>query len=370
MSKKIANTKRSGLSVARVDRNRLDTLYYQLQDLVQESGLGEEYEQFFARPKDVASEKSIDWYTDLPGKTVPFSALPQEEASVALERFKSIVQTLSGYSEKLRQSGERSGADLLKSALNVPDQSYLYLVGDNIVVTCWGFSNAENSLVKDGDLVDSVSRAVREQSVNVEDTLRTIRQKQAGDTVPAAGEAGQDSGSSSPTSPQEAGVPAGQQIPLAQPAAEPRKKGGAGWIVPVVIGAALVLAGAFAVWYFLMHGNNKDPEGFAYLKGSLEVRDALVNENGDPVVLRITFPGSDGKGTGELVSERQICKGPASASRESDGRVRISVDKMTCPNGNDFEPFSMVCQSGTTSCVGLNKDGTVWEIETYKGDLQ
>jgi hypothetical protein len=106
------------------------------------------------------------------------------------------------------------------------------------------------------------------------------------------------------------------------------------------------------------------------LKGSLEVRDALVNESGDPVLLRITFPGSDGKGAGELVSERQTCKGPATASRESDGRVRISVDKMTCPNGNDFEPFSMLCQSGTTACVGVNKDGTTWEIETYKGGLQ
>ena len=51
MSKKIANTKRSGLSVARVDRNRLDTLYYQLIELVHESDLGENYESSLPNQK-------------------------------------------------------------------------------------------------------------------------------------------------------------------------------------------------------------------------------------------------------------------------------------------------------------------------------
>ena len=79
MGQKIACTKRAGLSVLRVERNKLDALYYQLVDLLEESGY--DYKNFFARPKDVPSEKSIDWYSDLSGNVESFSALNEELAN-------------------------------------------------------------------------------------------------------------------------------------------------------------------------------------------------------------------------------------------------------------------------------------------------
>lgn len=154
MGQKIASIKRSGLSVARVDRNKLDTLYYQLLDLIGESGY--DYQDYFARPKDVPSEKSIDWYSDLNGTVKNFDSLSDEQANEVLAKIREIGNSLNEYSEKLSNSGERSSADLVKSALKIPDRNYIYLVGNHPVITCWGFSKSDGTLAQGYDLTGSV----------------------------------------------------------------------------------------------------------------------------------------------------------------------------------------------------------------------
>lgn len=154
MGQKIASIKRSGLSVARVDRNKLDTLYYQLLDLIGESGY--DYQDYFARPKDVPSEKSIDWYSDLNGTVKTFDSLSDEQANEVLAKIREIGNSLNEYSEKLSNSGERSSADLVKSALKIPDRNYIYLVGNHPVITCWGFSKSDGTLAQGYDLTGSV----------------------------------------------------------------------------------------------------------------------------------------------------------------------------------------------------------------------
>lgn len=154
MGQKIASIKRSGLSVARVDRNKLDTLYYQLLDLIGESGY--DYQDYFARPKDVPSEKSIDWYSDLNGTVKTFDSLSDEQANEVLAKIRDIGNSLNEYSEKLSNSGERSSADLVKSALKIPDRNYIYLVGNHPVITCWGFSKSDGTLAQGYDLTGSV----------------------------------------------------------------------------------------------------------------------------------------------------------------------------------------------------------------------
>ena len=72
---------------------------------------------------------------------------------------------LENYAEQLRQSGEQSGANLITNALNIPDESYVYVLDDQVVVTCWGFSNAENSLVKDGDIVGRIKEKQETEKV-------------------------------------------------------------------------------------------------------------------------------------------------------------------------------------------------------------
>ncbi|MBQ7606698.1 MAG: hypothetical protein IJU76_01775, partial [Desulfovibrionaceae bacterium] len=165
MSKKISNTKRSGLSIARVDRNRLDTLYYQLMDLVKESELGPDYDHFFARPKDVSSENSIDWYTELTGQATAIVELSVEDAQTAVAKFEVMVQKLRERADFLRSSGDRSSADLLSNALTIPDKKYIYSIDGLIVITCWGFSNAENDIVRNGEISETIKEKITPKPV-------------------------------------------------------------------------------------------------------------------------------------------------------------------------------------------------------------
>ncbi len=205
MSQKIANTKRNGLSVSRVERNRLDTLYYQLQDILGEyknesgSDFSASPDSFFARPKDVPSEKSIDWYSDLSGKVTALSDLPPDEALKVQANYGQMVQSLEVFADKLQASGDRTGAELLRNALTIPDASYIYLVGDQIVVTCWGFSHSESTRAKDSELSDTFTRnRVEEKSKQLRDTITdnvakkreespelhdTVRQSKTGDSL-------------------------------------------------------------------------------------------------------------------------------------------------------------------------------------------
>lgn len=395
MSKKIANTKRSGLSVARVDRNRLDALYYQLLDLVKESGLGTPYEHFFAKPRDVSSEKSIDWYTELNGDAVPLSSLPEDRYAEVMERFHAMVGELNNYALSLRQNGERSGADLIKNALNIPDESYLYLVDDTLVVTCWGFSNAENSLVKDGDIVgkikekhDRIQKAFEDMQGAVEDMQGTTESVESAEapspeTPPLAEnpEPPAPAEEATPPEPQatqpevpEPPSPSTPTTPTPPPATPPAPPTHS-WFFPAITGAGLLLAGAAAAWYFLF----KDPpdktppttpaqEDMSFLQGSLKAEDMLVNEKGDPVNLELIFTGKEGKGETRISSSRQTCRGTVSAHLDQDDKDKVVMDltPLTCPDGNNFEAFTILCRRSTDTCEGFNKDGKMWDLNHEK----
>lgn len=345
MSKKIANTKRSGLSVARVDRNRLDALYYQLIDLVKGSGLGEEYVNFFARPKDVSSEKSIDWYSDIDGEPHALSSLPDEEADAAYGRFASMVRNLLAYSDKLRDSGEKSSADLLKSALSVPDRNYIYVICDQIVLTCWGFSQTGESRAKDGDITASVQEKPVEKAVSslsAQEKQEEKREESLTDVV-----------QEEPDRPEEK-----EQVQEESSERVEKKKSG---IWPVLLFLLLALIIAALAWYFL--GQNKEPkEDLSFLKGEMNVSGVLANENGDHVDLMLFFPSDDGKGASKVISARQECTGTVSAHLKGDDKVIMHLTPLVCPDNNNFSAIALECKRDGTQCVGTNEDGSTWNI--------
>lgn len=347
MSKIIANTKRNGLSVARVDRNRIDALYYQLIDLLKGGHLGAEYEHFFAKPLDVASEKSIDWYTELNGDAIPLPALAGEEYSRAVEKFADLLSHLKSYAETLRQSGERSSAELIKNALNVPDESYVYVVNGAIVVTCWGFSNAENSLVRDGDIMGLVKEKRKAPDA-------ANRQQVAAPVAP-----------STPTADM-----GGEQAQAVPPPPAPDASGRS-WLLPVLIGALLVLAGAFAAWYFLFKGKDEPTPpasvDMSFLQGTHKASGQLVNDKGEPVDLLLVFEGADGKGKSLVKSQRQQCTGTVSARFGQGDKVLMDLSPLTCPDSNNFEEaFTVECDASMNACTGIDVRGTRFNINITK----
>ena len=390
MSKKIANTKRSGLSVAKVERNRIDTLYYQLIDLVGESGLGSEYENFFARPKDVPSEKSIDWYTELNGEVQQLTTLAPDQIETIYVKTVTMQGELKKYSEKLRSQGDK--------ALNFPEKSYIYVVAGQPVITCWGFFNSEHIFVKDGDLTDTVNNRLKEEpegditgkvlesyvrpiSDEEEEVVETIDdgsgvKKTRKYTRRKKSEAKKKETPEKPASEQEESKEA-PTVVVNNNITQQKKRP---WGIILLIVLLLLLVAAVAAWFFL---NSKDSpavtsadpaatsgepsvtsgEDLSFLKGSFKAEGALSNENDELVDLEISIPNNDGTGESTIKTPSQSCKGSVSSSLGGPDEVLMKLGDIKCPNGNDFKGFILSCTKDRKKCTGSSPDGTPWTIE-------
>ena len=411
MGQKIASIKRSGLSVARVDRNKLDTLYYQLLDLIGESGY--DYQDYFARPKDVPSEKSIDWYSDLNGTVKNFDSLSDEQANKVLAKIREIGNSLNEYSEKLSNSGERSSADLVKSALKIPDRNYIYLVGNHPVITCWGFSKSDGTLAQGYDLTGSVLDQLHNEqdpelsgAVNksldtkpVSEVSDTIEVKNSGnshkqlndDTAPISTGGDEDTQSFSggkndevdpiPTSGTDTqafsggendgvdpipagGVGAGTQSTSVDMSEADNKQGetkkSKWWLYLLIL--LLLLLFLLLLWWLLMREPNTEKDDFSFLKGTLRVKDVLENEKGQLVDMKLIFKDDSGIGESIIQTSSKTCRGSVHATVAGDNMVRFNLSQLACPDNDNFDSFDMLCNNERTSCLGTIGDGTSWEI--------
>jgi len=369
MSKKIANTKRSGLSVVRVDRNKLDTLYYQLIDIVQDGNLGDEYVNFFAKPKDVTVEKSIDWYTDLEGEVVSFNKLQDAEKSAFYQKYQEMCSKLKSYSEELRAKGDRSSADLIKSALIIPNESYLVKVGEHVVMTCWGFLDSTDITVRDGTIMGSYSDGPSHEDNGMG---KGSMPKDAPTDESASLENENNTASSDEQEPPSVVPPEASE--------PPKKKSFLGLILFLMLLMLIIIA--LLLWFFLFK-NKDNPDNLpptpqpvaeqplnkphverdlSSLKGDLTIEQGLENDNHELLDITISIDNNFGKGVVEIKSKTQKCTGTVLGSILPDERINYALSHIACPNGNDFEDFDFVCEKDRTSCRGTSKDGALLEV--------
>ncbi|UYV17987.1 SrfA family protein [Halomonas qaidamensis] len=102
-------------------------------------------EHHLAIPQSDQQGKSLDWYSELEGDVIPWSAATEEErapARQALRRFESFLNSFSD-SSLAKADGAHNDqsvlAKLLKQVIRTPDQNYVYLVNGTPVLTFWGF---------------------------------------------------------------------------------------------------------------------------------------------------------------------------------------------------------------------------------------
>lgn len=114
--------------------------------------LGPRHARYFARPDRDPQNKSIHWIAEVPGTARRWVDLAPEEQAVCALELQAMRSDFLHYLEELRQqptSGTGSGgaafASLLEQALLVPDDSHLYFVGDQPVVSFWGFTGFESA---------------------------------------------------------------------------------------------------------------------------------------------------------------------------------------------------------------------------------
>ena len=100
---------------------------------------GQEYARLFAEP--ILGAGAIDWFTDAVGPAKRLAEVDETSRVAALQKVQALVtdiQKLSGELAGSAPADQRLIGEILSNALIYPGDEYLFLVGDQPVVACWG----------------------------------------------------------------------------------------------------------------------------------------------------------------------------------------------------------------------------------------
>lgn len=107
--------------------------------------IGEDVASLMAIPQIRADGVTIDWYAPAGSRVIPWSAATLQEQQAVLPRLQSARHRVSSHVGLLADRPAMSRdlelfARLLPFALFIPDETHIYLVDGQPVVTFWGFS--------------------------------------------------------------------------------------------------------------------------------------------------------------------------------------------------------------------------------------
>lgn len=352
---------------------------------------GDEYVLLFARPAENTADGTIDWYSPVQGEPHRLTELPPEKERAAREQLAHMGAEIQRYAGELIATQEPlkvTRGSILKLALSYPDDSALYVVGDQPVFTCWGFGPGTPGVEP-----ANLSRLA----------------------VPAAPVA--------PAAAQAAPVP-----PSPPPPAAPVERKGAGclwWLLPLLLAALLCFVlftsfaglpapGGSALFHLdgpgflaapqekqqevdrltseitglksrvtehaalcrkaapaktpkeeelVIPENASDP---AFMAGRWRCDTGLANKRtGEAVVFEFAFDAS-GKGQGIIHEKKDRCTGDATAHFR-EGVLHIDLGPQRCENSSTgYAAVSIDCRTlpgGGSQCVGTNDDGTRWDAD-------
>ncbi|MBO4368852.1 MAG: hypothetical protein J5803_01945, partial [Desulfovibrio sp.] len=149
-------------TISRADINALayqgimpSECYPQLRSTI-ERHFDEEHASLLAEPVFNAREGFIDWYVAFEGPVTCYASLDSAGQKEACERFRKLASDIVLYADELICSGDAqkvTRGHLLKLALRYPSDQDLFLVGDRVTATCWGYapgtSGAQSAMLCD-----------------------------------------------------------------------------------------------------------------------------------------------------------------------------------------------------------------------------
>jgi len=371
--------------------------FHQIRDLVR-SHFGDAYALLFAEPSVSKDGSAIDWYTPVQGTAKRMVDLPEEEQKTARAATVRMAQDLARVAADLKQSGlasQLTRGTILELALQYPDESCIYVVGEQPIFTCWGFGPG--------------TPGVQPQNLT---RLGQI-------TIP-------------PKTPAPLAAPASQ-------AASPEGRRGAVsllWLLPLLMLPLLffLLTASFGNMAPLIPGFNfkmpalpfgkttadpltgtdtklsveldklrveirdlekklfdraeqcppeaitsdtpmldqerellvipEMPSDLFFLRGQWQCDRGLFSKtDGQPLILLYNFD-SNGKGTATTRQKgREDCVGPAVASINTQGLLIIEVERQVCPNGRSYSAETIECTGNAINaamCRGKSAQGTDW----------
>ncbi|WP_445682644.1 hypothetical protein [Radicibacter daui] len=112
---------------------------------------GARHAAIFSRPDQDARDESIRWVSEAFGTARRWSELSPEEQTRTAMALEEIRADLAGYANEIRSSSHDpsalSFAALIESAVAIPSFEHIHLVGDQPVLSFWGFRSANGDVV-------------------------------------------------------------------------------------------------------------------------------------------------------------------------------------------------------------------------------
>ena len=110
--------------------------------------LGDDVASVLATPLRDDSQQDIHWYSPLTGDPTGLDSLPPGQSGPVREKLSRRLNAIAELAHKLSNSSSASGltyAQLLRAAVQYPDDKNVLVIGGEPVVTFWGFQPASTS---------------------------------------------------------------------------------------------------------------------------------------------------------------------------------------------------------------------------------
>ncbi len=139
----IASTARGMVNPLRFQGIAATDSHAQIQSVLK-NALSAEHALLFAEPVQDAAGHTIDWYSEAQNPA-PLLSLPQDKQNTARAAMARIAQDIEALAQSLKaesQGPKVLRGNILSLALHYPGEEYLYVAGDQPILTGWGFGPA------------------------------------------------------------------------------------------------------------------------------------------------------------------------------------------------------------------------------------
>ena len=107
----------------------------------------------------------------------------------------------------------------------------------------------------------------------------------------------------------------------------------------------------------------RQPAGESVLLGEMRCSTGLEDFYGNPAVMVVRVLDRPVRGFVFIGNGRQKCSGEAAVKMQGRG-ITVRADSASCPDGDDFSGFTLVCpsRSGRVICTGRTDEKAVWQV--------
>ncbi len=142
--RRLKSYSRSSLRFASVSGQKVLNNHQQLRSLVLKRLQRSDVADLFSIPEEEAGKHEFVWYTNLAGTITPFEALPADQRPQREADLQAKLAALQGLAQQIRaeSSPDRRSleAEIIEAALNIPDDTCKFMVGEQPVLAAWGAS--------------------------------------------------------------------------------------------------------------------------------------------------------------------------------------------------------------------------------------